>query len=226
MVSVFPAMLASVMPATPAILENVVPAMQDIEDDDAMFAEYASAVSVAQQSAGGAAVQDRAMSKNVVAFLEKRFGSVSHFYTDTEHTKTGVNGFDRLENLRRALNALDRGGWERSYHQRVFHESFINAVVRVLFKTDPPGFFSQSYPRILELNSWSSIHQEILISTPRRFGKTISVCLFVAALIFACPRIEISIYSTCACVCACVCVCVCACACACACAICVVVWHK
>jgi len=35
------------------------------------------------------------------------------------------------------------------------------------------------------------------ISTPRRFGKTISVCLFVAALIFACPNVEISIYSTC-----------------------------
>ena len=36
-----------------------------------------------------------------------------------------------------------------------------------------------------------------MISTPRRFGKTISVCLFVAALLFACPSIEISIYSTC-----------------------------
>lgn len=171
--------------------------MIDVEDDDAMFAEHASTVSLEQQSEGGGAVQDRSMSKNVAAFLEKRFGSVSHFFTDTQHTKTGINGFDRMEKLRRALNALDRGGWERSYHQRVFHESFINAVVRVLFKTDPPGFFSQSYPRILELNSWNSIHQEILISTPRRFGKTISVCLFVAALIFACPRIEISIYSTC-----------------------------
>ena len=35
------------------------------------------------------------------------------------------------------------------------------------------------------------------ISTPLRFGKTIAVCLFVAALIFACPNVEISIYSTC-----------------------------
>ena len=181
----------------------------DVEDDDAVFAEYVSAVSLQKHGASSAAV-DGNMSKNVVAFLEKRFGSVSHFYTDTERTKTGVNGFDRMENLRKALNALDRGGWERSYHQRVFHESFLNAVVRVLFKTDPPGFFSQSYPRILELNTWTSIHQEILISTPRRFGKTISVCLFVAALIFACPRIEISIYSTCECgvrVCLCVLVC-------------------
>jgi len=113
-------------------------------------------------------------------------------------------------------------------------ESFLNSVVRVLFKTDPPGFFERSYPRLLEMNTWQSINQEILyvcpqcrvvhhtvcyllsavlcllrfhsiarvfakhrISTPRRFGKTISVCLFVAALVFACPMVEISIYSTC-----------------------------
>jgi len=37
------------------------------------------------------------------------------------------------------------------------------------------------------------------ISTPQRFDKTISVCLFAAALIFACPNVEISIYSTCEC---------------------------
>lgn len=169
---------------------------ENLLDDDRLFSEYESSV-LSQGHVHVGSGGDAGMSKQVVAFLEKKFGTVSHFYTDTGQTKTGVNGFDRMENLRRGLNALDRGGWERSYHQRIFHESFMNAVVRVLFKTDPPGFFSQSYPRILELNTWNSIHQEILISTPRRFGKTISVCLFVAALVFACPRIEISIYSTC-----------------------------
>jgi len=169
---------------------------QSVEDDDALFAEYFNTVSAARYAKGGA-VHDSGMSRGIVSFLEKRFGSVEHFYTDTASANPGTNGFDRMLSLRKALDALDRGGWERSYHQRVFHESFMNAVVRVLFKTDPPGFFAQSYPRILELNTWTNIHQEILISTPRRFGKTISVCLFVAALIFACPRIEISIYSTC-----------------------------
>ena len=41
-------------------------------------------------------------------------------------------------------------------------ESFLNSVVRVLFKTDPPGFFERSYPRLLEMNTWQSINQEIL----------------------------------------------------------------
>lgn len=46
-------------------------------------------------------------------------------------------------------------------------------------------------------NRWDSLDQEILISTPRRFGKTISVSMFAAALIFSCPNVECSIYSTC-----------------------------
>jgi len=56
---------------------------------------------------------------------------------------------------------------------------------------------------VCTLYASTSLHSLILlletyrISTPRRFGKTISVCLFVAALICACPNIEISIYSTC-----------------------------
>ena len=35
------------------------------------------------------------------------------------------------------------------------------------------------------------------MSTPRRFGKTISVSMFAAAMMFACPNMELSIYSTC-----------------------------
>lgn len=132
-------------------------------------------------------------------YIKRKFGSLESFFENKEILSSNVkcDGFSRLKSLRRALVALDRGGWERSFHQRLFHESFINAIVRILFKTDPPGYFSQSYPRLLELNGWTCINQEILVSTPRRFGKTISVCLFVASLLYSCPNIEISIYSTC-----------------------------
>ena len=37
----------------------------------------------------------------------------------------------------------------------------------------------------------------MLISTPRRFGKTISVSMFAAAMFYAAPGVELSIYSTC-----------------------------
>ncbi len=171
-----------------------------VEDDDATFSDLVSKAKY-DSMAGKSDELDNGHSESMVSFLNKRFGSVSAFYSDTqtatETTSAKRDGFARIKTLRSALAALDRGGWERSYHQRCFHEQFLNAVIKILFKTDPPGSFERSYPRLLELNNWSEIRQEVLISTPRRFGKTISVCLFVAALMFACPSIEISIYSTC-----------------------------
>lgn len=50
---------------------------------------------------------------------------------------------------------------------------------------------------ILARNGWDNLAQEILVSTPRRFGKTISVSMFAASMLFATCRCEISIYSTC-----------------------------
>ena len=107
------------------------------------------------------------ISDSIVRFLKGRFGSISRFYTsDLLSTAQGpspilgeINGFSRLNKLREGLAALDRGGWERSYHQRLFHDSFTNAIARVFFKTDPPGSFERSYPRLLEANNWQSIEQ-------------------------------------------------------------------
>jgi hypothetical protein len=44
------------------------------------------------------------------------------------------SGFQRISACRRALEALDRRGWERSYHQRFFHDHFIRACSRVFWK--------------------------------------------------------------------------------------------
>jgi hypothetical protein len=88
-------------------------------------------------------------------------------------------------------------GWKRSYHQRKFHDAFIAACARAFFKLDEVGSFQRAYQHILEINGWSNLNQEILISTPRRFGKTISVSMFAAALLYSCAGVELSIYSTC-----------------------------
>jgi hypothetical protein len=77
-------------------------------------------------------------------------------------------GFRRIERCREALNALDRQGWNRSYHQREFHDHFIRACARIFWKTEKPGAFAREHQRILEVNGWASLSQEVLISTPRR----------------------------------------------------------
>jgi hypothetical protein len=112
-------------------------------------------------------------------------------------TKTVMNGIRRIQLCRGALDALDRRGWNRSFHQRLFHEEYLKSCARIFFKRDGPGAFARNHNRVLELNGWDSTPQEILVSTPRRFGKTISVSMFAAAMIFSAPNMELSIYSTC-----------------------------
>ena len=108
-----------------------------------------------------------------------------------------MNGLRRIQLCRRALAALDRRGWDRSFHQRMFHEEYLKSCARIFFKRDGPGAFARNHNRVLEVNGWDSTPQEILVSTPRRFGKTISVSMFAAAIIFSAPGVEMSIYSTC-----------------------------
>lgn len=65
------------------------------------------------------------------------------------------SGFQRMAMCRKALEALDRRGWDRSYHQRYFHDNFIRACARVFWKVRvlsrhlpplplPPGVHSLS----------------------------------------------------------------------------------
>ena len=112
-------------------------------------------------------------------------------------TPTGRTPFQRMQDCRDALAVLDRRGWKRSFHQRLFHEDFLKACTRIFWKREPPGTFARDHQRVLLLNGWDHLAQEVLISTPRRFGKTISVSMFAAAMLFAAPGVEISIYSTC-----------------------------
>ena len=78
--------------------------------------------------------------------------------------QAGVSsGFDRMLECRRALDALDRQGWERSYHQRQFHESFLRACSRIFWKTEPAGQFQRDHQRILQLNGWSHLSQVLIV---------------------------------------------------------------
>jgi hypothetical protein len=130
---------------------------------------------------------------------ERKTGLVPAFSLSFEEAKVAeaCDGFSRMARCRSALDALDRKGWKRSFHQRQFHDQFIRASARIFWKTEREGQFQRDHKKILELNGWDSLPQELLVSTPRRFGKTISVSMFAAAMIYAAARVEVSIYSTC-----------------------------
>ena len=78
-------------------------------------------------------------------------------------------GFARMKRCRDALEAIDKTeSWTRSFHQRLFHDHFIRACARIFWKTEAPGTFARDHQKILELNGWDNLAQEILVSTPRR----------------------------------------------------------
>jgi hypothetical protein len=115
----------------------------------------------------------------------------------TTANRRECNGFQRIQKCRQGLEALDRRGWQRSFHQRMFHDNFIRACARIFWKREKHGTFAKDHQKILEVNGWDHLSQEVLVSTPRRFGKTISVSMFAAAMLYSCPNLEMSIYSTC-----------------------------
>jgi len=130
--------------------------------------------------------------KNILTGLQSRLES-----TRVTHQREVMSGFTRMQACRDALGLLDENGWRRSYHQRLFHDDFIRACTRIFWKREAPGKFAREQCEILRRNNWSHIQQEVLISTPRCFGKTISVSMFAAAMLYSAPCVEISIYATC-----------------------------
>tara|TARA_B100001059_G_scaffold153251_1_gene152892 strand:+ start:407 stop:568 length:162 start_codon:yes stop_codon:yes gene_type:complete len=51
-----------------------------------------------------------------------------------------------------------------------FHAAFERACSRIIYKEEFPVHFSS----IMRHNNWDTVNGEVLISTPRRFGKTFS----------------------------------------------------
>ena len=140
----------------------------------------------------------RAMASVTASATNMLAGLIAHKeQTAVVSAKKDKTPFDRMTDCRDALAHLDRCGWNRSFHQRLFHEDFLKACTRIFWKLEPPGQFARDHQKVLVENNWEHLAQEVLISTPRRFGKTISVSMFAAAMLFAAPSVELSIYSTC-----------------------------
>lgn len=96
-----------------------------------------------------------------------------------------------LIDIRKSLCFFDSIGFQRSAHQRKFHESMLAACIRHIYKDE----FSDNFIKILEENGWEEARQEVMICCPRRFGKTFATGMFVAAYLYVIPNVEICIFS-------------------------------
>ena len=118
---------------------------------------------------------------------------IHEYYMESGRQKflTHSNGDERLANLRQALKRLDTLGYMRSNHQREFHEVFISACLPQLYGKD----LDRCLIRILEENDLDSIQSEVMVVTPRRWGKTMAVSLFLAAYLYTQPDADVCVYS-------------------------------
>lgn len=116
----------------------------------------------------------------------------THYDTITCQVKTKQKNYGdvRLDNIRRYLDHVK--GYDRSEMQKQFHESFLQAVALHLYKDDP----EVDMDRIMSVNEWQNLKQQVLCLTPRRFGKTTAVAMFVAAYFLSVEKAQLCIFST------------------------------
>ncbi len=80
-------------------------------------------------------------------------------------------GTVNMRTLKQLLSRVDARGFERSAQQLEFHEAFFRACGRVIYKDN----WGTDKPQIMKAEGWTKCNSEVLISTPRRFGKTFSI---------------------------------------------------
>ena len=83
-------------------------------------------------------------------------------------------------------------GYDRSEMQKQFHESFLQSVALHLYKDDP----EVDMDKIKSMNEWPNLKQQCLCLTPRRFGKTTAVAMFVACYFLSVEKAQLCIFST------------------------------
>lgn len=103
-------------------------------------------------------------------------GDVNMRTLNTLLARVDARGFERcaaLWNPPEACRDAARAG--RSAQQLEFHVAFAKAAARVIYRKD----WETQRPNILKKHGWTKASSEVLISTPRRFGKTYR-CAFAA----------------------------------------------
>lgn len=115
--------------------------------------------------------------------------NMPRLYGTVKPINRSYKGDHRLQSIRKTLNGF---GMERSKMQKQFHETFLQSVCLHLYKDDP----DVDMEKIMRINNWDDLRQSVLCMTPRRFGKTTAVSMFVAAYAMCVPNSVQSIFST------------------------------
>lgn len=121
--------------------------------------------------------------------LKRKHEAILTGATDTTAEKDVLRGDKEIRLL---TKTLDEMGYERTLTQKQFHKNFISASLHSIYGED----FYRFQTRILAEHDLEEARNEVLVCTPRRFGKTTSVSLFIAAMLWSVSEAWISVFST------------------------------
>jgi hypothetical protein len=102
------------------------------------------------------------------------------------------SGKQKLTDLIDALNKLDTLGFKRSNGQRLFHKAYIGACLKKIYGKD----LYRDLAQLLREYELDELRTDVIVTTPRRFGKTFGTALFVDGFLCTQGGMEVAIYST------------------------------
>jgi hypothetical protein len=116
----------------------------------------------------------------------------SEYYINPSLTAKKSGGETKLNNLMKILERFDQLGYKRSKHQVDFHKAFTSAILKQLYGNEIYSHLA----KLLRDYEIDELRPDVIVCTPRRYGKTTSVALFVAAVLWTIPGFKVDIYST------------------------------
>lgn len=110
--------------------------------------------------------------------------------TDSMREFSKCDGDQRLRKIRYWLDNFPN--YARSVDQKEFHTNFIQATLPRIYGHE----WETNSIRVMEEMKLQRIQYEVLAQTPRRFGKTVAVAMYMAVMAVFVPGVRIAAYST------------------------------
>jgi hypothetical protein len=102
-------------------------------------------------------------------------------------------GWKSLKDIYRFLDMFDQSeDYKRNQMQRRAHDFYIQSTLRAIFGSD----FGHNIAKLREMFRLVELKQEVLVSAPRRNGKTYATCMYSSAVMCAVPNMTLACFST------------------------------
>ena len=117
----------------------------------------------------------------------KRARTLLSEYTEFDVVTSLTKGHRMMDKMRELLATF-----KRSRQQMEMHEIMLRCIAKQVYGD---AVWDHELD-ILECNHWTNLGQEILLTAPRRFGKSWGVAMFACVVLLLLPGCEISIFSS------------------------------